>query len=129
MKYTYFILSIVLFSLLSCKKEEGSGGKYSITGKVFVSTYNSTYTVLKSQYYGQAVTVYLIYGDEPVFQTSQKTNYDGTYQFAFLRKGEYTIYVYSKDSTLSSSALIPVIKNVTIGSEKNLTLPNIEIIK
>lgn len=46
-----------------------------------------------------------------------KTSYDGTYEFKYLRPVDYHVFVYSKDSTLQTNALIPVIKDVTISKK------------
>ncbi len=100
--------------LTSCKKEEGEGGTSSIIGKVYVKDYNDTFTVLEDEYYGQEVDVYIIYGDDVSFGDRTRTNYDGTYEFKYLRKGTYHVYAYSKDSTLQSNALVPVIQTVEI---------------
>ena len=36
-----------------------------------------------------------MYGDNTAFDDEVSTAYDGTYKFEYLRKGLYTIYVYS----------------------------------
>lgn len=76
--------------------------------------YNSTYTVLLEEYYAQDVDVYIIYGDDKTYSERIRTNYDGTYEFKYLRKGTYHIYAYSEDSTLTTNAMIPVIRDVEI---------------
>ncbi len=117
MKKTYFIVSIcltLLFAVSSCKKDPGSGGTSSIYGKVLAKNYNSTFTVLQEQYYAQDVDVYIIYGDDKSYSDRVRTSYDGTYEFKYLRKGIYHIYAYSKDSTLQTNAMIPVIRDVEI---------------
>jgi hypothetical protein len=90
------ILAIVI---MSCAKEEGEGGNSSITGKVFVKDYNSTFTYIHHQYYGQDEDVYIMYGNHNYFDDKTSTSYDGTFHFGNLRKGSYTIFVYSKDTT------------------------------
>ena len=121
MKKTYFIVSIcltLLFAVSSCKKDPGSGGTSSIYGKVLAKNYNSTFTVLQEQYYAQDVDVYIIYGDDKSYSDRVRTSYDGTYEFKYLRKGIYHIYAYSKDSTLQTNAMIPVIRDVEINKNQ-----------
>ncbi|HQI70848.1 MAG TPA: hypothetical protein PLT47_08870 [Bacteroidales bacterium] len=115
-KYTSFFLSFIVISFLfsSCKKDPGEGGTSSIYGKVYMKDYNSTYTVLLEEYYAQDVDVYIIYGDDKTYSERIRTNYDGTYEFKYLRKGTYHVYAYSEDSTLQTNAMIPVIRDIEI---------------
>ena len=104
--------------LVSCEKEPGSGGKSTIYGKVLVKGYNSTFTVLEETYYGPEIWVYLIYGDDRDYSDRIQTGYDGTYEFKYLRPGNYRVYAYSKDSTLQTNALVPVIKEIELPKKK-----------
>lgn len=107
----FFIVATIF---ISCKKEAGEGGTSSIYGKVYLKNYNSTYTVLLEEYYAQDVDVYIIYGDDKTYSERIRTNYDGTYEFKYLRKGTYHIYAYSEDSTLQTNANIPIIRDIEI---------------
>ncbi|HOY30902.1 MAG TPA: hypothetical protein PKW80_03390 [Bacteroidales bacterium] len=98
----------------SCKKEAGEGGTSSIYGKIIVRDYNSTYSVFLEQYFGQDIDVYIIYGDDKTYSERIRSNYDGTFEFKYLRKGMYHVYAYSEDSTLQTNAMIPVIRDVEI---------------
>lgn len=121
MNKQYYLMSLFLISiivLVSCKKDEGTGGNSSIYGKIFVKDYNSTFTVFQEEYYGPDIDVYIIYGDNKSFGDRIRTNYDGTYEFKYLRPGDYQVFAYSKDSTLQTNALIPIIKNVKIDKRK-----------
>ncbi len=113
---TLIFLSLLL--LFSCSKEEGTGGSSSIYGKVLVKDYNSAFTVLQEEYYGPELDVYIVYGDDKSYSDRTRTSYDGTYEFKYLRKGNYQVFAYSKDSSLQTNALIPVIKNVEITGRK-----------
>jgi hypothetical protein len=123
---TMFVL--ILFLSFSCKKEPGPGGKSTVYGKVFVKEYNSTFTVLEEEYYGPNIWVYIIYGDDRDYGDRIRTSYDGTYEFKYLRPGTYHIYVYSKDSTLQTNALVPVIQDIDIpGKKQDIELPDFTI--
>lgn len=114
--------------MISCKKEPGSGGKSTIYGKVFVKEYNSSFTVLQETYYGPEIWVYLIYGDDRDYSDRINTNYDGTWEFKYLRPGKYKVYAYSKDSTLQTSAPVAVIREIEIGSQKqDMEIPDLVI--
>jgi len=122
------LASMFIITLYSCKKEPGDGGNASIYGKVFVRDYNSTFTVLEDEYYGQDIYVYIIYGDDKDYSDRIRTSYDGTYEFKYLRPGTYHIYTYSKDSTLQTNALIPVVKDVEIKKNREeVEVPQINI--
>jgi len=107
-------VAVTAFFLYSCKKEPGEGGNSSIYGKVYVKDYNATFTDLQEEYYGPDIDVYIIYGDDKSYGDRVKTSYDGTYEFKYLRTGTYHVYAYSKDSTMQTTASIPVIKDVKI---------------
>jgi hypothetical protein len=122
------LLPFLFISLQSCKKEAGSGGSSSIYGKVKVKDYNDTFTTLLEEYYAQDVDVFIVYGDDKSYSDHNRTGYDGTYEFKYLRPGDYKIYVYSKDSSLQTNAMIPIIKEVTISKNKEeVEVPEISI--
>jgi hypothetical protein len=128
----FLIASLFVFFLSSsCNKDEGKGGKHSIKGTVTARKYNlSTHTYTSTSYAAEEEDVYLIYGDDPTYGDKQKTNYDGSFEFKYLQKGKYKVYAYSDDSTGSSaSGKVAVVKELTIGSEKITTVPDITILK
>ena len=122
---------LVVLIMISCSKEAGEGGSSTISGKVWVKDYNSTFTILNGEYYAQDEDVYIIYGDYNGYGDHLKTDYRGSYEFKYLRPGKYRIYVYSKDSTmLSPSGIIPMVEEVEITANKqNVEAPLITIFK
>jgi len=127
-KYFIFLLPLWLVLFSSCKKEAGKGGNSTIYGKVFVKDYNSTFTVLQEEYYGPYIYVMIIYGDDRDYGDRVRTNYDGSYEFKYLRPGNYKVYAFSKDSTLQTNALIGVVKDVQISKKKQeVQVPDIVI--
>ena len=136
MMKTFKKLIIPLWVLLltpivfSCAKEPGTGGNSTIYGKVYVKNYNSTFTELKGEYYAQDEEVYLIYGDDRSYSEHINTTYNGSYEFKYLRPGTYHLYCYSKDSTLQSDAMVPVIRDVTIDNKhQQVQVPTMVIFK
>lgn len=118
LKLTGLFLAVIL--LQSCSKNEGKGGDASIYGKVFAKKYNSTFTQFISSYYASDVYVYIIYGDDKSYGERVKTDYQGEFEFKYLYPGDYSIYVYSKDSLLQSpSGVVPVVKNIHIAGKKS----------
>jgi hypothetical protein len=134
MKFNTLLALIILGSgilLFSCSKDPGEGGNSSIYGSVWVKSYNSTFTQLLGEYAGFEEDVYIIYGNQNGYSDHIKTNYLGVYSFNYLRPGKYTIFVYSKDSTLMSpSGKVPVIRTVEIGKDnQDLQVSQITIFK
>ena len=109
-KFGFFGLPLFLISVLlivvvsSCKKTAGEGGKASIYGKVVTENYNNNFTVLNDVYASADVDVYIVYGNETNYGDKQSTNYKGEFEFKYLRKGKYKIYVYSQDSSLTTAS-------------------------
>jgi hypothetical protein len=131
------LFSIVfLLMFLSCKKQAGEGGTSFIKGKVFAKYYDKTFYLLKDSAYAPDVDVYIIYGDESTYGDHQKTSYDGTYEFKYLRKGSYKVFAYTQDTTgqynfhLNIYAhVLPIIKNVEISKNKQtVEVPDINVI-
>jgi len=114
------ILSVAVVSVMfaSCKKDPGEGRNSSIYGKIYAKDYNGSFTVLNDQYYSPDEDVYIIYGNDKSYSDRTRTGPDGTYEFKYLRTGKYTVYVYSKDSTLQTTSLIAKQMDVEI-SKKN----------
>jgi len=72
--------------------------------------------------------VFLIYGDNQVHSETSRTGGQGGYQFTNLRKGNYTLYVMSKDTT-AGTGLIQLSETVTISENKEeVEVPSISIL-
>jgi hypothetical protein len=121
---------LLLTAFIACEKGPGEGGTSKIRGKVYGYNYNSTFTFITDSGYVPDEDVYIIYGDEKTFDDDQKTNYDGTYEFRYLRKGKYTLYVYSDDSLNGGFGIVPVIQTIEITDNRSvLEMPDFKIIK
>lgn len=109
--------------------DDGGGGK--IVGRVKARDYNTTFTQLLSEYYFADEYVYLVYGNNHGYATRIKTDYNGYYRFDNLRKGPYSVYVYSKDSTLSiPGGIIPVIEDVYLtNNSESKEIPLITVLQ
>jgi hypothetical protein len=120
--------AMIALTMVSCEKEPGTGGKSSIYGKVLVKEYNSTFTTLQETYYGPGIWVYIIYGDNRDYSDRIQTGFNGTWEFKYLRPGTYKVYALSKDSTLQTNALIPVIREAEIPTKKqDIEVPDLVI--
>lgn len=99
MKKTFILFCVSLF-LITCKKYAGDGGNSSISGNVMkdirvILANSATY---QRTVPGADRNVFIIYGDHTSPDDNVDTNYDGEFEFRYLRPGKYTIYVYSKDT-------------------------------
>ncbi|MEI8048412.1 MAG: hypothetical protein WCI92_13590 [Bacteroidota bacterium] len=112
-------LFIVTVALISCAKEAGDGGNSTIYGKLTAYDYNAEFTSLKGIYPAADEDVYLIYGSDRSYSQRVRSNYNGIYEFKYLRPGDYKVYVYSKDSTLTlPSGIYAVTTDVKIEDNK-----------
>lgn len=125
------IACLLLAALCACKKAAGEGGRASIRGKVMVEDWNVAFTIKNGEYAGTDEDVYIIYGDHISYDDKVKTNYNGEFEFKYLRTGKYRIYVYSKDKSLQAqSGDTSIVKELEITSRKQtLTLDQITIYK
>jgi len=101
MKQIFLYLSLAALVLVGCKKEAGEGGQAEIKGKIskevrLVITNPST---LQTTYMAPDQEVFIVYGENTSPDDRVHTNFDGEFEFQFLREGNYTIYTYSKDTT------------------------------
>lgn len=128
MKKVTLLLAVPLTLLISsCSKPAGEGGRATIKGKIWVENYNALNSMsdiyfLKGEYAGADEDVYIIYGDDVSYGNKVKSGPDGVFEFKYLRKGDYRIYVKSKDTTRASyfygSGIKTVDVSVTIGDKK-----------
>ena len=124
LKKLFLISSLFIFTTLifiSCKKPEGKGGSATIKGSLIVEDWNVAFTQKNGVYPGYDVDVYIIYGTNTGYGDKIKANYNGEFEFKYLRTGKYKIYVYSKDNTLHSfSGDTAFVRDVTLSSKKQV---------
>jgi hypothetical protein len=115
MKKTLFFL-ILAIAFVSCEKDPGTGGSGTISGNVsmevrVVLTNPATelYTVPAAD-----LDVYIVYGEHVSPDDKVVTDYNGDFEFRNLRKGKYTVYVYSRDTTGQNPPTIDPSKMVVL---------------
>jgi len=97
---TSFFVILTVFVFASCKKEAGDGGNSSIKGKVSREirvVLNNPSTAI-GNFPAADEDVYIIYGDHISPDDRVQTNYDGEYEFLYLRPGKYKVYAFSMDT-------------------------------
>ncbi len=122
---------LIVLLIGGCKKTAGEGGNSIIKGNVWVEDWNSSFNVKNGEYAGYDEDVYILYGDAVSYSEKTKANYNGEYEFKYLRPGNYKIYVYSKDKTLQSkSGDVVILKEMEIKKKKEIvTVEQITIYK
>ena len=124
-KFIVCIFLVALIPFSSCKKGPGSGGRATIKGKVWTRKHDIGYTAVLNQYNSADEPVYIVYGNEVNYGDKVSTNYNGEYEFNYLRKGNYKVYVYSNDSAAihdgnATAPKVAVIKEISITDKKQM---------
>lgn len=126
-----FVFALLL--LTACEKGAGEGGTSTIKGVVITQEWDGEFSEVRDEYPSQEEDVYIIYGDDDFYGNDVKTNYNGVYEFDYLRKGTYTVYVYTKDPQVDyeiSNQKFIIKKEVQITSNnQTVTLDTIYIKK
>lgn len=123
------ILFLIPLAVIACSKDPGVGGSSSIQGTIMVVDIVVGNPVDTT--YAEGEDVFLLYGTDTLkpYDDSFETSWNGTYKFDYLRKGTYTVFVYSDDYPNSTDSE-PVFNTIEI--DKNgteYTLDDIVIFK
>jgi hypothetical protein len=117
-KQNLLILCIGLFFLCACKKVEGEGGSSTIKGIITETKYSSAGTALYT-FPSPDFDVYIIYGSGSTFYNDDiKTSYDGSFQFNYLQKGDYTVFIY-EDCNTCPSGKKEILRSTSITADKS----------
>jgi hypothetical protein len=120
-KAAFVLLAGIMF--YGCKPSEGPGGTSTIKGKVLLNDYSSDWLTYRETTPKADEKVHIIYGEGKTTPDDDvDTGPDGSYEFKYLQKGTYQIYVYSKDST---GANTPPTLQATF--KKKLVITTVEI--
>jgi hypothetical protein len=101
----------------SCEKPAGPGGSSSIQGQIIEKTYDRGFRVLQTEIPLADEDVFIKYGDSKTPSDDRKTSPEGYFEFKYLSKGDYKVFVYSEDNTGNSeSGMISLESPVNISS-------------
>lgn len=94
------MIAVLTISILTyaCKKE-GVGGDATIHGYVKAEKWNSTFTQRLGSYVAKDYDVFIQYGDTLGYDDRIHTDYNGYFEFPYLYKGDYRVYLYTRDSS------------------------------
>jgi len=135
LNFRWLIKAMMLFifcsTMATCKKPAGPGGKASIKGKVFATDWDNTQRYVISRGFAVDERVYIIYGNGTIVGNDIRTGPDGSYEFRYLNKGHYRVYVNSLDTTIyfkGNDTYHSIIQEVDItGAEESKTLPDFKM--
>ncbi len=111
------LVAAILITATSCEKPAGPGGKATIKGRVFAHDFDNTQRYDVSQEYVPGEKVYIMYGNENIVGDDVRTSADGSFEFRYLTKGHYKIFVNSLDTSSKlkgADQMNAVIKEVDI---------------
>ncbi|MBK8808968.1 MAG: hypothetical protein IPO21_20995 [Bacteroidales bacterium] len=121
-KRNSFQIVLILFlfiSAISCTKEEGKGGVASITGVVKIQNIDYFLKNVGSAAIAKDFDVYIKYGDSENVSDKIETSDEGVFTFNYLTPGDYTVYVFSDDTTVYKAQYeITINKMLTISDKK-----------
>ncbi|WP_395053786.1 hypothetical protein [Flavobacterium sp.] len=121
----YFIIALVLFTLLSCSKEEGYGGLASISGKIFGKDFNSNGVLVNDDYIG-GIKVYISKHGESAYFDSMDSAYNGSFKFKNLYAGKYDLWVFGDCDSCAWDQVYKLI-TVEISKKEDKVVNDIEI--
>jgi hypothetical protein len=95
-----FTITVLLFNVSSCSKPAGPGGKAVVKGKVYAHDFDNTQRYVLSKGYAAGERVYISYGNSNSIGNDVRTASDGSFEFMYLTKGHYKIFVMSLDTSI-----------------------------
>lgn len=123
----------LLLAMVSCKKPAGPGGKANVKGKVYAYDFDNTQRYLLSKGYSPNERVFISYGNSNTIDNDIRTSADGSFEFRFLNKGHYKVFVNSLDTSIKvkgNDTEKAVMQEFDItGAEQTVTLPDFIINK
>lgn len=118
---------MLLFS--GCESPEGYGGSSSISGKVITEYYNDDYSLLIREEPSVDEEVFLLFGDNDNVGDRVRTSRSGSFEFPFLRPGNYTVYFRGEDSTTLDNDQVPVSFDVELKAGEDVDLGELKEFK
>ena len=124
-----FGAAFLILIFTSCSKYEGEGGSATIKGVVVEQKYNTLGNIIAEYPVGDQ-DVYIIYGNDNTFYDDDiKTSYDGSFEFRYLKKGSYKIFVYEDCASCPSGQKEVIVPIEITNNNEVVTLDTINIKK
>ncbi|MCE3225908.1 MAG: hypothetical protein K0S32_459 [Bacteroidetes bacterium] len=111
------VAALFIFQASSCEKPAGPGGKATVKGKVYAYDFDNTQRYLLWKGYSSDEKVFICYGNSTSIGNDVNTSADGSFEFRYLNKGHYKVFVNSLDTSIKvkgNDTELPVIKEFDI---------------
>ncbi len=127
------LAGLMLTFATGCEKEPGEGGRSSISGRIIEQEMSAPLqNEMVREYPLVDERVYIIYGDSTkVYDDNMRTDFNGRFKFSYLRKGTYTIFVYTECNVIhdvgcaDDGGVWAVKRTVELGKNENVVLDDI----
>ena len=97
MKFIQILTAATVLLFTSCSKDPGTGGKATITGTIIEEEWDQGSGLFTGvSYLAPEIRVYIDYAADGFLNDDIRTNFNGKFEFRWLRKGDYEIIVYSE---------------------------------
>ncbi len=110
----YIVLLCLLISLGACVKGPGPGGRATIKGKIWARNLATGLGFVTDSGWAAQQNVYISFGDNTAIGDKVETSFDGSFEFLYLRAGNYKIYTYTKKLYGIDKLDSAVVKNITL---------------
>ena len=122
---TGLLLAAFVVVMAACTKYPGEGGRASIEGTVSIERrlVPTNPNTIQDTVTGADVEVFLVYGDNTSPDDRVWTDYTGAFAFNNLRKGNYTLYIYSDDTSGVDGVnpnRMPILRDIEITERKQV---------
>ena len=117
------VVAVVASMWVGCVQVPGEGGRASITGRVEIEPRSvlTNPATAGTPFAATDENVFLIYGDNVGPDDQVETNHEGEFIFPWLRPGNYTLYVYSEDTTgVAPPRDMAVVREIAIEGSKDV---------
>lgn len=121
-------LLILPFAFAACKKEPGTGGKTTLSGKIMGNYYcDEDSSLLELGTPIPDERVYISYGATGEIDDDARTAPDGTFKFEFLHPGTYSLMTYSECLSCPTGKVV-VTQEIEINKkEEEVTLSDFNV--
>lgn len=92
------------------------GGQARIAGRVYAYNINKSFERTDSGYYADT-RVFIAYGNEGMVDNDTRTSFDGSFEFNWLQKGNYTVWVIGQCDSCPAGQLVDSVR-VVISDKK-----------
>ncbi|MFM2191797.1 MAG: hypothetical protein RLZZ118_754 [Bacteroidota bacterium] len=110
-------IGVVVLFIASCTKGPGPGGRAKIKGKLFAKNLDKTLSFVTDSGFVADEKIYISYGDNTSVGNDVTTSFDGSFEFDYLRPGNYKVWAISKILYGVNQLDTTIVQDVTISGK------------